>query len=101
MLTVNIINEAQLLLKDVEIAAGKFGLHLNAKKTTKVLIYNLAEVDILSHSGEKIKIVNDFKYLGSYDVSDSEKYTKCRKAKVWTACNKLSKNMEIQLEPQP
>ena len=47
VLTANIINEAQQLLKDVEIAASKVGLHLNAKKT-EVLIPNLVRKSKLS-----------------------------------------------------
>ena len=60
----NLIDESQRLLNDVETAASKVGLHLNAKKT-EVMIFNQPNMDILSQSGEKIKIVNDFKYLGS------------------------------------
>ena len=85
----NLIDESQRLLNDVETAASKVGLHLNAKKT-EVMIFNQPNMDILSQSGEKIKIVNDFKYLGSY-VDDPEKDIKCRKAQAWSACNKLSK----------
>ena len=51
-LTSNLINEAQQLLTDIEIAASKVGLYLNAKKT-EVLIYNQPLADIMSQSIEK------------------------------------------------
>ena len=77
-ITTNLINEAQKLLNDVESAAPKVDLHLNAKKN-EVLIFNQQNTDISSQSGGKIKVVNDFKYLGWY-VGESEKDIKCWKA---------------------
>ena len=41
-------------------------------------------------SGESIKRVDDFKYLGSY-IMDSGKDFRIRKAVAWGACNKLDK----------
>ena len=89
-LTTYLINEAQKLLNDVESAAApKVGLHLNTKKTEGSTHFKPAKHRYFL-SGDKIKVVNDFKYLGSY-VDDSEKDIKCRKAQAFVACNKLSK----------
>ena len=86
-LTFNSIEEAQKALIDVEKAAAKVGLYLNAKKT-EALIYNQDIVDIYSHNGEQIKLAQDFKYLGSW-IDDSLKDIKTRKAQAWSACNKM------------
>ena len=85
--TFNSIEEAQKALIDVEKAAAKVGLYLNAKKT-EALIYNQDIVDIYSHNGEQIKLAQDFKYLGSW-IDDSLKDIKTRKAQAWSACNKM------------
>ena len=84
-LTFNSIEEAQKALIDVEKAAAKVGLYLNAKKT-EALIYNQDIVDIYSHNGEQIKLAQDFKYLGSW-IDDSLKDIKTRKVQAWSACN--------------
>jgi len=72
----NLIEDAQTTLLDVEKAASNVGLHLNAKKT-EVMIFNQPSQDITSRTGEKIKVVQDFKYLGSY-VNDSLKDINCK-----------------------
>ena len=88
-LTLNTLEEAQNLLFEVEIAAGNVGLHLNAKKT-EIITYNQPITEIKSVSNEKIKNVEDFKYLGSW-IDNTQKDIKVRIAQAWVACNKLIK----------
>ena len=73
----------------MEIAAGNVGLHLNAKKT-EMITYNQPIAEIKSLSNEKIKNVEDFKYLGSW-IDNTQKDIKVRIAQAWIACNKLTK----------
>ena len=73
----------------MEIAAGNVGLHLNAKKT-EMITYNQPIAEIKSLSNEKIKNVEDFKYLGSW-IDNTQKYIKFRIAQGLVACNKLNK----------
>ena len=70
-----------------------------------MMIYNQdGEVNIKAKNGKNIKIVEDFKYLGSY-VNTSSSDIKIRKALAWTACHNmlkvwkpsLSRNWKIQL----
>ena len=77
-LTLNTLEEAQNQLFEVEIAAGNAGLHLNAKKT-EMITYNqpITIAEIKSLSNEKIKNVEDFKYLGSW-IDNTQKDIKVR-----------------------
>ena len=92
------IEEAQNTLQNVEDAAAKVGLHLNARKT-EVIIYNQEAVEIKTRNDEVIKVAEDFKYLGSW-VNDSVKDIKTRKAQAWVACNKLSKIWKSNLKKE-
>ena len=85
------IADAQKLLNSLESAANCIGLYLNELKT-EFYTPNLTDpsVEIKTNSGNNLKRVNDYKYLGSY-ISSSEKDFKIRKALAWSACNKLDK----------
>ena len=93
------IDKAQQLLTDLEAAADKVGLHLNASKT-EYMTFNIDdnEAAITSSSGTQLKQVNDFKYLGSY-IADSKKDFLTRKALAWTACQKLHKVWSSGISP--
>ena len=59
------VEQAQELLSRVEEECAKVGLGLNAKKT-EVIAYNLPEPPHLkTRDGSTLKVVTDFKYLGS------------------------------------
>ena len=84
------IDQAQQLLERLEQQSAKVGLHLNDKKT-KVMAYNqVAPVDIFTKKGEKLEVVKNFKYLGSW-MESSEKDFHNRKALAWSSCHKLQK----------
>ena len=84
------IDQAQELLARVEHESAKMGLKLNDKKT-EIMTYNQeTPVEITSRSGKKLKVVNNFKYLGSW-MESSEKDFEIRKALAWSSCHKLKK----------
>ena len=61
----DLIEEAQITLVNVENAAAKMGLHLNADKTES-MIFNQEHKELKTRNNEKIKVVEDFKYLGAW-----------------------------------
>ena len=65
------IEKTQLLLLRVELAAESIGLHINAKKT-EYITYNQDEGEIITLTGNQLKCVKDFKYLGSW-IGSSKK----------------------------
>ena len=82
------IRNAQEMLTRLEMEASKVGLHLNVEKT-EVMVFNQEnDFDIKAKSGEIIKNVDEFKYLGSY-IGSSTHDVKVRKALAWAACNKM------------
>ena len=84
------IQKAQELLTRVENEAAKFGLRLNDQKT-EVMVYNIPTPSPLKTIyGKAIKIVENFKYLGSWIIS-SEQDIKVRKAMAWGTCHKLNR----------
>ena len=84
------IQTAQELLTHVENEAAKIGLPLNDEKT-EVMVYNIPPPSPLKAIGGKaIKIVENFKYIGSWMIS-LEQDIKVRKALAWDACHKLSR----------
>ena len=76
------IQKAQELLTRVENESAKIGLRVNDEKT-EVMVYNIPTPSPLKTvSGKAIKIVENFKYLGSWMIS-SEQDIKVRKALPW------------------
>ena len=47
-------------------------------------------MDVMSRDGNKIKVVDNFKYLGGW-MNSSEKDFEVTKAQTWSACHKLKK----------
>ena len=74
----------------VETECAKVGLRLNAKKT-EVITYNILpdHSPLITTGGIALKVVNDFKYLGSW-VNSSEQDLKVRKALAWRALNGMA-----------
>ena len=70
----------------LEEAASKVGLLMNEKKT-EVMAFN-TQSSLISRSGQVIKQVDDFKYLGSY-LSNSTKDINVRIGCAWAAIRKL------------
>ena len=84
------IQKAQELLTRVENEAAKIGLHLNDEKT-EAMVYNIPTPSPLKTiGGNAVKIVENFKYLGSW-IRSSEQDIKVRKALAWEACHKLNR----------
>ena len=84
------IEQAHEFLLRVETEANKVGLHINTKKT-EAMIFNIVQpVGLTSKSGEIIREVRNFKYLGGW-MESAEKDFQVRKALAWTACHKLRK----------
>ncbi len=83
------IAEAQKFLLSLEEAANAIGLHLNEDKT-KYLTVNCEPDTIKAKSGDDLKEVKDFVYLGSW-ISSTEHDFEVRKAKAWAACHQMKK----------
>ena len=84
----DLVANAESLLHSLEKAASLVGLHCNEGKTE--VISSTQNCSFQSSASNKIKQVEDFKYLGSF-IMASEKDMKTRKALAWLACNKLDK----------
>ena len=74
--------QAQNMLRNIEIEGAKVGLRLNAKKTEMILfnqnVQNV-QMDVMSRDGNKIKVIDTFKYLGGW-MNSLEKDFEVRKA---------------------
>ena len=81
---------AESLLHSVEQSAAQIGLYLNAPKTNILTTNIKTTYDIKSLSGEGLKHVANFKYLGAYIPSCSHDFN-IRKALAWSAINKLER----------
>ena len=93
--------QAQELLQIVELEAGKIGLTLNTIKT-EVIGYNFQQSPFIKTiSGETIKEVSNYKYMGAW-ISSSEKDFEIIKALAWTVMHKMKRlwtyNMSNQLK---
>ena len=91
------IRQAKELLHLVETEAAKVGLHVNVKKTEFMSYNQELPNDITSISGDPIKEVNNFKYLGGW-MESTEHDVNVRKALAWSACHKLSKIWKSSLK---
>jgi len=83
------ISNLEDLLHSLETSASQVGLYCNEGKTE--FISSTGNVlPLTSLNGVNIKLVNDFKYLGSH-INNSENDFRIRKGLAWKACNKLNK----------
>ena len=100
----NYMEQAQLLLSRLEMAAEAIGLHENCKKTEHMLL-NQDETDLKTLSGDLLKQVHDFKYLSSCRsnisvtvLSDSKNDIEVRIGLAWKVLSKLDKIWKLKLK---
>ena len=75
----NEVDQAQILLNNVQVETMKVGLHINVDKR-KFLALNQQNMPILTTTdGRNLECVSDYKYLGSW-IGSTEKDVKIRKA---------------------
>ena len=86
----DILKDATFLLHSIERTAKEIGFYLNADKTEFICFNQDASERMKSLDGEKIKQVEDFKYLGSY-IASTEHDVNIRLGKAWNALNELDK----------
>ena len=91
------MEQAQEVLHRLEIEAEKVRLYCNAKKTEVQPFNQDRPVDIKAKNGEKLNVVDNFKYLGSWNKS-SESDISVRKALAWSACHRLRKIWSSKLK---
>ena len=77
-------------------AAETIVLHANCKKT-EYMLFNQDEIDLKPMSGDLLKQVHDFKYLGSW-MAHSKKDMKVPIGLAWKALNKLDKIWKSKLK---
>ena len=83
-------DQAQKLLSKIQTEAAKIGLFLNAKKTEFRAHKPPNDIAIKTKSGELLKKVQNFKYLGGWVVSTEQDF-EISKTLAWSACNKMKK----------
>ena len=92
----NYMGQAQLLLSRLEMAAEAIRLHENCKKTEQMLL-NQDDTDLKTLSGDLLKQVHDFKYLGSW-IADTKNGTEVRIGVAWKVLSKLDKIWKLKLK---
>ena len=93
------MEQAQEVLTRLENEAEKVGLVCNAKKTEVQAFNQDRPVIIQAKSGETLKVVDNFKYLGAWTQSSSSDIS-VRKALAWSACHRLKKVWNSKLRRQ-
>ena len=86
-LLANAPTQAETLLHSLERAAVGIGLHVNAHKTEYMCFNQTGDISIIN--GISLKLVEKFPNLGS-SVSSNETDINTRRAKAWTAPDRLS-----------
>ena len=71
-----------MLLHNLEKAARSIGLYVNSDKT-KYMCFG-PNGDIFTLDGKRLKVVDNFTYLGS-DISSTERDINTHMGKAWTA----------------
>ena len=84
--TADTISNATTLLHQLEDAAKDVGLYVNSSKTEHISFNQQGTIQ--TTSGETIKSVESFTYLGS-EISSTQNDMKIRIAKAWAALNKM------------
>ena len=74
---------AALLLTEVDHHCRRISLQLNAKKTQD-MAFNSGDVEVKTLGGTKLKVVQEFKYLGAW-IASSAKNIKVMRALAWSA----------------
>ena len=86
----DVLKDATFLLHSIERTAKEIGLYLNADKTEFICFNEDASEGMRSLNGEKIKQVDDFKYLRSYSTSTKHDVN-IGLGKAWDSLNQLDK----------
>jgi len=85
------VENAQFMLQCIEREALKVGLKLNQKKTEYIIVgKDIDKSQLIYAKNGPIKLVEDFKYLGSW-LMRSQKDFEVRKAIAWSAATKMCK----------
>ena len=85
--TNNTLQDANTLLLKIELAVREIGLNIDIDKTEYIKFNQNNNLHILE-SGNMIKRVEDFKYLGSY-IKSTDRDVNIRIAKAWAALNSV------------
>ena len=93
------MEQAQEVLHRLETEAERVGLYCNAKKTEFQSYNQKGPVNITAKAGEKLKEVDNFKYLGAWTHSSAADIS-VRKALAWSACHRLRKVWGSKLRRQ-
>ena len=93
------MEQAQEVLTRLETEAERVGLYCNAKKTVFQAFNQEQPISIMAKNGERLKEVDDFKYLGGRTQSTSADIS-VRKALAWSACHRLRKVWNSNLQKQ-
>ncbi|CAM1316814.1 Uncharacterised protein r2_g2583 [Pycnogonum litorale] len=86
----DVLKDATFLLHSIERTSKEIGLYLNADKTEFLCLNQDASEGMKSLNGDKIKQVEDFRYLGSY-IATTAQDVNIRLGKAWGALNQLDK----------
>ena len=81
-----------------EQAVAQVGLQANVTKT-EYMMYNQPEGDLMTLNSGKLKMVDDFQYLGSR-IASTEKDITMRIGKAWCALQKLNVIWKSRLKRQ-
>ena len=93
------LKEAHLLSLRLEVAAETVGLHVNYSTWKRnSMLYNQAEGDLVTLEGNKLKQVDNFKYLGSW-IQSSEKDMNIRIGQAWSVLKKMMKVWKKPTKP--
>ena len=85
----NTLEEAQILLLRLQTTAEAVGLHIKYKKMEYVF-YNQTESNFATQQGNRLNLVDNIKYLGSW-IQSSQKDMKVRISQAWNALNKMDR----------
>ncbi|CAM1310307.1 Uncharacterised protein r2_g2061 [Pycnogonum litorale] len=86
----DVLKDATFLLHSIERTSKEIGFYLNADKTEFICLNQDASEGMKSLNGDKIKQVEDFRYLGSY-IATTAQDVNIRLGKAWGALNQLNK----------
>ena len=86
----DVLKDATFLQHSIKRTVRETGLYLNADKTEFIYFNQDASEGMKSLNSEKIKQVEEFKYLGGY-IASTEHDVNIRLGKAWDALNELGK----------
>ena len=94
------VEDANIMLHKIEVAAAEIGFGVNADKTEYISM-NQKNNSCITLKGKIIKQVNYFKYLGSY-VASTDHDVNVRIGQAWAALNNMTSiwksNLSVKLK---